>query len=494
MQFSELLSKAGVEARERRGDAGVTEVVADSRQCRAGSCFVAVRGANEDAHKYIPSAAAAGCSAVVCEDPTLVPAGVAMAAVESSRIAVGRLAQAIRGWPSRSLVNVGITGTKGKSTTACLIRDILEAAGHRPALLGTITYETGRRIADADQTTPGPVALAGMMAEMVAAGSTHLVMEASSHALDQDRMSGIDFRVGVFTNLSGDHQDYHGTREAYLAAKRRLFEGLGADSFAIINRDDSGNAGEAMASAARGKVIWYGLSPAADLRARIDSIDQNGTRFDLIWRPGGPEERAEHATTPLIGRHNVFNCLAAAGACVALGVDLGVIAAALGRVRAVPGRLERVHVEAPFEVFVDYAHTDDALFNVLSAVRPMTKGRLICVFGCGGDRDRTKRPRMAAVAEKMADRVIVTSDNPRSEEPRAIIDEILKGFSEEGRCRVDVDADRRAAIGRAIDMAAPGDIVVIAGKGHEKYQIVGKQRNHFDDVEEAAAAMRRRRS
>jgi UDP-N-acetylmuramoyl-L-alanyl-D-glutamate--2,6-diaminopimelate ligase len=496
MRLTELLTRAALGVKVRRGDAEITAVAADSRRCGSGSCFVAVRGAADDGHRYIGAAAAAGCSAFVCEDLSAVPPGAAAAVVDNSRAAVGPLGQAFRDWPARKLINIAITGTKGKSTTAFLIRDILREAGHSPAMLGTITYQTGQRVVDAAQTTPDPLALADMMAEMVAAGRTHLVMEASSHALDQDRLAGVDFRVGVFTNLTGDHQDYHKTMGAYLAAKRRLFEGLSRDAHAVINQDDLNGAGEAMARATAAPVLWYGLSPAADLRGRIDRIDAAGTRFDMIYAPASAPPSAPPGavtvSTPLIGRHNVFNCLAAAGACLALGVDLARIAEALAHVRTVPGRLERVSVEAPFQVFVDYAHTDDALMNVLGALRPMTRGRIILVFGCGGDRDRSKRPRMAGVAETMADWIVVTSDNPRSEEPRAIIDEILTGFSEEGRCRVDVEPDRRKAIRRALDLGGEGDIVLIAGKGHEKYQIIGSQRNHFDDVEEATAAMGRR--
>ncbi|MGB2821943.1 MAG: UDP-N-acetylmuramoyl-L-alanyl-D-glutamate--2,6-diaminopimelate ligase, partial [Phycisphaerae bacterium] len=384
--------------------------------------------------------------------------------------------------PVRKLTCVGITGTNGKTTVAHLIRAVLAAAGHSPALLGTISYETPRGSLPAGTTTPDPITLADLTAEMAAGGCSHLVMEASSHALDQRRVAGVEFRVGVFTNLSGDHLDYHDTMARYKAAKRRLFEELSGDAVAVINRDDP--AGEDMASATKAAVRWYGLSPAADLWARIDRIDSTGTDFTFVGRAG--EVRAH---TPLIGRHNVFNCLAAASACEALGVELTAVADVLANVRYIPGRLQRVEADAPFQVFVDYAHTDDALRNVLSSLRPVTRGRLVLVFGCGGDRDRTKRPRMARVAEELADDVVITSDNPRSERPEAIIEEICAGLSAGGRSSVTIEPDRRKAIGLAVELAGGGDVVLIAGKGHETYQVLGDRRVHFDDVEEAAKAV-----
>jgi len=485
MRFSELLATADVPLKQRKGNAEVTCICEDSRRCGVGCCFVAVRGSCDDGHRYIASAVSAGGVAVVCEDTSAVPDGVAVAVVDDTRRALGRLAQAIYGWPARNLLNIGVTGTNGKTTVSHLVHAILTAAGHRPALLGTICYQTGGRNVPAGNTTPDPVSLAEMTAEMVAAGRTHLVMEVSSHALHQRRTAGITFDVAVFMKLSGDHLDYHGTMENYFSAKRRLFKQLKQDATAVINRDDP--AGESFASAAAVKPLWYGLSPAADLRARIERIDVSGTRFTLIHG-----RRELPVSTPLIGRHNVFNCLAAAGTCLALDVDLPEIAAALETVERIPGRLERLKVDAPYRVFVDYAHTDDALANVLGSFRPITSGRIIVVFGCGGDRDRTKRPRMGRIAEELADHIIITSDNPRTEEPGAIIDEIVAGLSEDGRRRSEIQVDRRAAIGLAINLARAGDVVLIAGKGHENYQVVGTRRIHFDDVETAAELVRLR--
>jgi len=485
MRLSELLATAGVSCLQQTGDVDVADVVADSRRCRAGCCFVAVRGTEADGHAYIASAIASGAAAVVCEDASAVAGQVPCAVVDDTRRAVGRLAQAIRGWPARKLTCVAITGTNGKTTVAHLMHAVLTAAGQSPALLGTIGYETGRRHLPARMTTPGPILLAELTTEMVADGRTHLIMEASSHALDQGRTAGIDFRAGVFTNVSGDHLDYHGTMDEYRAAKRRLFEGLPAEAVAIINRDDA--VGAEMASATKASVRWYGLSSAADLWARIGRIDVTGTDFTFV-----DASREVDAHTVLIGRHNVYNCLAAALACQTLGIELPTAAEALTSVRSIPGRLQRVETHGPFETFVDYAHTDDALRNVLSSLRPVTRGRLIVVFGCGGDRDRTKRPRMARMAEELADEVVVTSDNPRSERPKAIIEEVCAGFSESGRSRALVEPDRHTAIGLAIGLARAGDVVLIAGKGHETYQIVGDRRIDFDDVEVAAEALRAR--
>jgi UDP-N-acetylmuramoyl-L-alanyl-D-glutamate--2,6-diaminopimelate ligase len=313
-----------------------------------------------------------------------------------------------------------------------------------------------------------------------------VVMEVSSHALHQCRTAGIDFRVGVFTNLTGDHLDYHKTMAEYLRAKRALFEGLGKDATAVLNQDDP--AGRQLASSTRAHVLWYGLSGAADVHARIERIDAGGTHFALM---AGAHQAS--VATALIGRHNVYNCLAAAAAGLAMGIDLPQIAKALEAVVAVPGRLQRVSIEADYQVFVDYAHTDDALEKALSAIRPLAAGRVIVVFGCGGDRDRTKRPRMGAVAARLADVVVVTSDNPRTEDPQAIIKEILAGLDESGRAKTVVQPDRHAAIAQAIGEARAGDIVLIAGKGHETYQILGDRRIPFDDAEVAQECMRGRK-
>ncbi|MBN1553194.1 MAG: UDP-N-acetylmuramoyl-L-alanyl-D-glutamate--2,6-diaminopimelate ligase [Phycisphaerae bacterium] len=480
MRFSVLLAESGLQPRAFRSDVNVSDVTADSRRCAHGTCFVAVSGAHQDGHEYIPDALRAGAAAIVCENPAAVgrKCKAAVAVVDDTHEALGRLAQAMQGWPAQQLTNIAVTGTNGKSTVAHLIREILLRTGRKVGLLGTVAYETPLRIVPATMTTPDPILLAKLCTNMVADGATHMVMEVSSHALDQKRTAGINFAVGVFTNLTGDHLDYHGTMESYLASKKRLFSGLSTRAFAVVNRDDP-NA-EAIVEGTRARILWYGLSPLSDLQARIEKIDAEGTTFDLIWR-----QRAVKVRSPLIGRHNVFNGLAAAGACLSLGMKPEDVAAALQTIRNVPGRLQRVPTNGRFSVFVDYAHTDDALRNVLSALRPITAGRILVVFGCGGDRDTTKRPRMARVAQELADRIFITSDNPRSENPENIIDEVLAGLDDRGRAVCHIDVDRRRAIANAICQAREGDVVLIAGKGHETYQVIGEEKIHFDDVEVA---------
>jgi UDP-N-acetylmuramoyl-L-alanyl-D-glutamate--2,6-diaminopimelate ligase len=477
MRWNALLDELSLPVLARYGEADVRSVSADSRSIEPGTCFVAVRGGSHDGHDFVGQALSAGASAVVCEDASFLPDGCETphAVVPDSAEALGQLAQALRGGPGRKLTCLAVTGTNGKSTVAHLVRAILQQAGHPTGLIGTITYETLTRSVPARMTTPDPVALADLMDEMRSAGATHLVMETSSHALQQRRTAGVPFDVGIFTNLSGDHLDYHGDMDSYLSAKCMLFESLPDRATAVINRDDS--RADIIEGCTRARVCWYGLSPAAELQGRIERIDIEGTDVELTL--AGESVRLR---TPLIGRHNVYNLLAAVAACRAVGVRLQDAAQALEHVEAIPGRLQRVPGPGG-DVFVDYAHTDDALANVLGALRPITKGRLIVMFGCGGDRDRSKRPRMAAVACDLADCVVVTSDNPRNEDPAAIIDDILAGVPAGARSKVLTEPDRREAIARAIGLAGSDDVVLLAGKGHETCQIVGQERRDFDDVQ-----------
>lgn len=474
MRFSELLHSSGIRVRLQRGDPDIADVQIDSRACRRGSCFLAVRGHVNDGHAFIRSAVRAGASAVVCQDIDRVPPDVPAAVVDSVQAAVGPIAQAFAGWPGRELRCVGITGTNGKSTVAWMLRQALRRLGCKTGLFGTIEYDDGTDVRPAVTTTPDPVTLAGMMRALLDSGGTHLVMEVSSHALHQSRAAGIDFDAGVFTNLTGDHLDYHHTMAEYLQAKQRLFEQLAPDAVAVVNRDDP--VAEKMAAVTRAEVLYYGLSPLARLHARIEEIGVEGTAFGVSY-----DAQAAAARTPMIGRHNVYNYLAALGAMLALDVPLESAIEGLSAADSVPGRLERVAGDAPFSVFVDYAHTDDALTNVLGALLPVTCGRVIVVFGCGGDRDRAKRPRMGQVASTFADEVVITSDNPRGEPPREIIDQILDGLSPSARKKAHVQSDRRKAIALSLSLAGKGDTVLIAGKGHETYQEVRGQRTAFDD-------------
>ena len=466
------------------GDAEITCVTSDSRQCKPGCCFVAVAGSKVDGHDFIDRAISSGASAVISQKSVDLPENFPHAIVSDTQRTLGLCAQKLAGSPANKMTCVGITGTNGKSTVAHLVHSIFKLAKLKSGMIGTITYETASRSIPATMTTPPAEHLAQMMKEMVDAGVTHLVMEVSSHALDQKRTAGIDFEVAAFTNLSGDHLDYHKTMDDYLAAKATLFTNLSADSWAVLNCDDKASA--KISETVIAKICNYGLTPLADLRARIERIDANGSVFDIIYRGESAEVH-----TPLIGRHNVYNCLAACGICLSLGMDLYDIAKYLGRISNVPGRLQRVESNADLNVFVDYAHTDDALANVLGAMRPIAKGRVIVVFGCGGDRDKTKRPRMAKIAHDLADYSIVTSDNPRTENPDEIIKDIIAGFEgDTGKCLIEVD--RRKAIARAIEMATPEDVVLIAGKGHEDYQLINGIKNHFDDVEVASEFIRKR--
>jgi len=454
---------------------------ADSRVVRPGSIFVAVRGSALDGHDFIRQAVDNGAASVVCEfapdDLQAGHYGRQIVIVEDSAKAAAQLAQAKAGSPASKLINLAVTGTNGKTTVAFLVRSCIQQTAQKCGLIGTVFYDTGRVCAQACLTTPDCFNIAEMQAQMVKTGCKYMVIEASSHALSQQRLAGIDFKAAAFTNLAGDHMDYHKTKDEYLAAKAALFESLPPGATAVLNKMSP----EAARIAERihkrpNKIIWYGIDPPADITAHIESMDVAGTVFTLKYA-----DRSETVQTPLLGRYNVGNHLAAAGLCLAAGLELDTIAAGLSALKNIPGRLEKVDFDGDFDVVIDYAHTDDALSKVLSALKPLCSGRLIVVFGCGGDRDRTKRPRMARVAEKLADLVVVTSDNPRTEKPEDIIQEILSGLENSRSLRLAVEPDRRKAIELAVESAGKNDIVVIAGKGHETYQIIGKERIEFSD-------------
>ncbi len=468
------------------GDPGVEvrEVTHDSRKVGSGSLFVAIRGLATDGNLFVDAARKKGAVAVVSEGPAR-PGGT-WVQVKDARTALALLSAAVLGDPAGSLELVGVTGTNGKTTTTYLIDAALRAAGRTTGLLGTVQYRVGTRVAEASRTTPEASDLQAFLREMKDAACTHAVLEVSSHSLELKRVHGLAFRVAVFTNLTRDHLDFHGDMERYFAAKRRLFDTLlRADGHAVINADD--DRGRELARVARGRVLTYSVGKKpADLSAEEISLGLEGTRFKVRTRSGDVEVR-----TPLLGRFNVSNILAAFGAALALDVPAEAAIAGLASVTGVPGRLERVEAGQNFTVVVDYAHTDDALKNLLETVRELRPRRIITVFGCGGDRDRTKRPLMGAVASRLSDVAVLTSDNPRSEPPEAILEEIQRGMPSGRGAPRHVVADRREAIALAVEMAGPGDAVVIAGKGHETYQVLRDRTVPFDDRQVTRAALAR---
>jgi UDP-N-acetylmuramoyl-L-alanyl-D-glutamate--2,6-diaminopimelate ligase len=487
------------EWRERQ----VTAVVQDSRKVAPGALFVAVRGFHSDGHLFVPQAVGRGAAAVVAEEGREigVRVGAPVIRVPDSRKALARLAAAFYRHPSRRLKLVGITGTNGKTTTSYLTKSIIEAGGGLSGLIGTIDYRIGDAVYPAPNTTPESLDLQALLAEMAERGAGHCVMEVSSHALALGRTDECAFEAAAFTNLTQDHLDFHRTMDEYFRAKLLLFAGLAPDKTAVVNIDDESSGG--IVRATKAKVITYGLSDRADIRPDgAVSHGIAGLAFTATT-PAGPVG----IESPLVGKHNIYNILCAAGLGLALGCSRGAVSAGVSGMRAVPGRMEKVDEGQPFGVVVDYAHTEDALVRLLEAVREISQNRVITVFGCGGDRDRTKRPKMGAAAVRGSDLVIVTSDNPRTEDPLAIIGEIEAGMAGAGVRRERGDApraekagrtpylvvpDRTEAIGIAVGLAEPGDVVVLAGKGHEDYQILGEKKIHFDDREQARAAIRKR--
>ncbi len=457
----------------------------DSRDVAAGDVFIAVRGSTRDGHDYLPAAEAAGAALAIVEDAarTTLPRIV----VREGRRAAAVAASAAQGFPARSLSLVGVTGTSGKTTTVSMLRHLLDAPDARSASIGTLGVLVGSEgtplAGGHGLTTPGPVEFQRILRHLVDAGVRRVAMEVSSHALDQQRVEGVTFDAAVFTNLSRDHLDYHASMEAYLAAKARLVAHLTPDGVAIVN--DDVDTWRALPPAPR--VVRYGVaSTRADVRATGVTFTPAGS----AWRLVTPDGEAP-VTLPLIGDFNVDNALGAAAAAWALGLPANGLAPRLSSLPQVPGRLEKI-LDHP-TVLRDYAHKPDAMERALAAVRPFTTGRLIVVFGCGGDRDRGKRPIMGEIAERLADVVILTSDNPRTEDPERILDEIEAGMR---RAHERIE-DRRAAIARALTIAAPGDVVVLAGKGHETYQIRGTTSHPFDEkmiVEELATEHRGGRS
>jgi UDP-N-acetylmuramoyl-L-alanyl-D-glutamate--2,6-diaminopimelate ligase len=476
----------------------VFDVTHDSRQARDGWLFVAIRGEKLDAHRFVADAVAQGAVGVVSERERPEGFGGAWIQVEDARRALALAAAAVQRDPSRELKLVGITGTNGKTTTAFLVAAIAGATGERTALISTVEYRVAGERSEALHTTPEASDVQRLLRRAVESGCRIAVMESSSQALDLCRCDALRYEVAAFTNLTRDHLDYHGTMENYFAAKRKLFDGsLGErPRCSVVNADDEYGARLADSLAAEGqRVIRYGLGIESggtrgaeargfvDVTARDVEFSMGGTRLRLVT-PEGERE----VLSPLVGRPHVYNILTAAGCAHALGIGLDATVEALKTCAGAPGRFERVAHAGDFAVVVDYAHTDDALRNVLRTARDVSRGRVITVFGCGGDRDRTKRAPMGEAAASLSDDVIATSDNPRTEDPEAILRDVEAGLRAVGKPYMKI-VDRREAIHRAIEEARTGDIVVIAGKGHEDYQIVGTEKRHFDDREVAREAL-----
>ena len=466
-----------------------TGVAYDSRRVTPGTVFVAVPGLKADGIQFVTQAVGAGAAAVVAPQPAPLPAPVPWVVVSDARYALALLAAEFFGHPSRDMRVVGITGTNGKTTTSYLVAEIFEAAGTRCGLMGTVTYRIGARSLEATRTTPEAPELQSFMRRMVGEGCGACAMEVSSHALALRRADGIRFAARVFTNLTRDHLDFHVDMEDYFAAKRRLFEMEPADAPSILNADDP--RAPSLVEAVR-RPITYGITKAADVTPGPLSFSLEGLQFDARTPQGAVRVRSR-----LVGRPNVYNILAGIATASALGVPVEAIEKGIRQLPGVPGRFELASTrDDDVTVVVDYAHTDDALRNLLETARPLASRRLITVFGAGGDRDRTKRPLMGMVAARLSDVVVITSDNPRSEDPMRIIEEVKRGADAETRqssADVQTVVDRHDAILQAIAHASKGDVVLIAGKGHEKYQEIGGRTLAFDDVAVAREGLEARR-
>lgn len=465
------LNRAGELVSAPDGDPVVNGLTADSRTVEPGLAYFAVRGSRMDGHRFLADAVARGAAAVVVEEPAQF--AVPQVVVRNGRRAVQVAAQEWYGDPARQLTLVGVTGTNGKTTTTALVRHLLNA-GETAGSMGTLgAFDgTGATIPSeaGSLTTPGPIGLQATLARLVERGCEHVAMEASSHSLDQGRLDTLRFAAAVFTNVTRDHLDYHGTMESYLAAKMKLSGLLAPEGIGVVNADDAVWRGLPL----RGERITFGTGADAMVRATGLSFGRTGSTFAMASPWGDREIRL-----PLLGDYNVANALGAAATALALGRPLDEVADRLGDAPQVPGRME-VLTEEPCVVLRDYAHTPDALSRALDALRPLTRGRLIVVFGCGGDRDRGKRPEMGRIAAGLADVPVVTSDNPRTENPDSIIDDIEAGMAGIEHHR---ETDRRAAIHLALGLAQPRDIVLLAGKGHEDYQVIGEERLPFDERE-----------
>jgi UDP-N-acetylmuramoyl-L-alanyl-D-glutamate--2,6-diaminopimelate ligase len=454
------------------GDIDITSVECDSRKIVPGSLFIAMKGAAGDGNGFIKDAVAKGARVIVTEKAgPYSENGVMFFTVPDTKDFLKQTVLRFYGDVSKSINVIGVTGTNGKTTITYLIESMLKDAGKSCGVIGTVNYRYGGSIYKSNNTTPGIIDLQALLSKMFTAGESHCVMEVSSHALDQGRVDLIDFQTGIFTNLTSDHLDYHQDRDNYFKAKAKLFTKLQKSAHAVINTDDT--YGNKLLNMTGANIITYGINGPADVMAEIIRTDLTGTEF-LIRSVWGEIK----AKTPLIGIHNIYNILAAVSACLINNIRLNTVKDSLERITYIPGRMERVDCGQKYYIFIDYAHTEDALENVLNAVRKICSKRIILVFGCGGDRDKTKRPKMGAVASRLADISFITSDNSRSENTEDIIRGIIDGFANDHYI---IECDRRKAIELALWEAGEGDVVLIAGKGHETYQIFKDRTIEFDE-------------
>ena len=457
MKLENIIKNTGASILHGSPATEITSITSDSRKACPGALFIAVKGCSADGHSFIEDALAKGASAVV----------------DASRKGLALCADNFYGHPSGKLQLVGITGTNGKTTTVTLLYHMFRNLGYECGLLSTIANYVGTRRSETANTTADPITINSLMAEMVEAGCQYCFMEVSSIGIEQDRTAGLEFKVGIFSNLTHDHLDYHKTFAEYLRCKKLFFDGLRKDAVAIINADDKN--GPVMVQNCNAKVVTYSCRGVADHSCRVLEESFEG----MLLRIDGTE-----AWTKLTGRHNAYNILAIYCTALALGTPADEALLAISKLDSAPGRLETLRGPRDLAVVIDYAHTPDALENVLETLRAICPEReLVCLFGCGGDRDRSKRPEMAAIAEKLADRIFVTSDNCRTEDPDAIIEEIKTGFSKAGLLKAVCITDRKEAIKAAITLAKPSSTILIAGKGHETYQIIGTTKHHFDERE-----------
>lgn len=485
MNFQELISYCKPISVSGSEPETIGKLRQDSREIEPGDIFIAVKGTKSDGHNFIDEAIEHGAAVIISQKELDLDENVAVIQVKKTRKLLGKLAQRMEANPADKLTIIGVTGTNGKTTVATLVWQILSKLNYRASLLGTIEKRVLQEKSPSRLTTADPIELAEAMREMVEAGSEYLVMEVSSHALDQRRTKGISFKVAVFTNLSHDHLDYHETMNEYASAKKKLFNSLDSKSWAITNADD--DRGEWIVNSTPAKVLSFSFGDKGLLQAKILRSDATGMTISL------DETEIE---TPLVGRFNAYNVVEALLTCTALGIDGRNAAGILKHCHGAPGRMERVNEDLAIEnepiVFVDYAHTPNALENVLSTLRELKTRhqKLVCVFGCGGDRDKSKRPKMANIAESFANQVIVTSDNPRSEDPDTIIDDIMEGFKHPDKITRIIQ--RKNAIKEAVLSSKAGSIVLVAGKGHETYQEINSERIHFDDREIVREALQQR--